>query len=180
MRNTKCFKAIEGTEYDKAIKETFNLTPNWNNVTDKLSALLGEEITRMAVDPKQLRIDLLQIKNPENKKLFTKDGMLKKNLKASKELSEKYKTIVQEEGLENFRDFGYVNFTFGAMRMRGQNLESFLTLDGVMYFKADFDMNQRYGGEEKNLFLEEISEIEYEEVHLAELKKAKEQEGTNP
>lgn len=164
--NNQCFKAVIGTEYDKAIKEHFELLPKWGNVFKKLNEYLGEELTRIAFLPDVLWIDKSELTKDENKKLFTNKGKVKSNLKKSKQLEEKYKEIIKEEGLENYKDLSRINFSFGFYRLRGQHMESFVTSENDIYYKADFDLRK---GSDK--YLEHITEIEYEEKYLEELKK---------
>lgn len=165
----QCFKTIRGTKFDKAIKKHFEQRPLWSNVIKKVGTMFGENITEIALLPEELWINLNQLKNEDNKKLFTKDGKLKSNTKKGKELIEQYKQIVSGEGLSDFQEYRLITFTYGIMRLAGQNLESFVTNENDIYYKADFDLAKR-----AKEYVEPITEIEYEEKYLEELKKKQE------
>ncbi len=128
--------------------------------------LSGEEITRIVFDPNNLIIVPRELTNEDNKKLFTKYGHLKKNLKRSKELRNSYIKIIKRTGLSEFNDLSRINFIYGVMRTAGQKLESFRTTENDIYYKADFDLEKRSGG-----LVIPISEIEYQETYLNEIKK---------
>lgn len=164
----QCFKIKRGTDYDKAIKNHFELLPKWENVYKEVSSLLGEDVTNLAFIPDELYIDLTEIKNPENKKLFTKDGKLKGNLKKANDIREEYKKIIEKLGLSGFEELRFINFAYGVMRTRGQNLESYRTSENDIYYKADFDLEQKTKG-----LVIPVTEIEYQEKYLKELKKQK-------
>ncbi|PWA08627.1 hypothetical protein DCC39_14400 [Pueribacillus theae] len=166
MSKTQCFKIKRGTVYDKAAKEHFELLPKWKNVFSRLSDLLEEEITKMAFSPHILRLDPSEFTKEENKKLFRKDGVLKSNTNKAKNLFKDYQKIIEEEGLSKFEELRHINFIYGVMRMRHQHLESFRTSENDIYYKADFDLEKKTNG-----LVIPISEIEYEEKYLEELKK---------
>jgi hypothetical protein len=166
MGDTICFKIRPGTEYDKAVKKHFNLRPKWNVVYEKVSELLGETITKLSHSVDNLRIDVSELKNEENKKLFNKDGYLKANSKKSKEILTQYKGIIQNCGLSDYVDLGHINFAYGVIRLRGQELESYSTSERDIYYKANFDLEERAKG-----LVIPISQIEYQEKYLEELKK---------
>ena len=166
MSKTQCFKIKRGTDFDKDIKQHFELFNNWGNVLDKVSELLDEKITKLAFDPHRFIIDPFEITDVETRKLFKKDGEVKKNSGKAKELLNKYIQITKEEGLENYTDLRLINFAHGAMRTAGQSLESFKTSENDIYYKCDFDLEKSTGGS-----VVPITEIEYEEKHLEELKK---------
>jgi len=166
MSNYKCFKIKRGTGYDKAIKKHFELLPKWNQVFDKVSELLGEKITRLAFSVDYLKIDPNELTKEENKKLFKKDGVLKNNTKKAKSIFEEYKKIIDEVGLSEYEELRYINFRYGVMRTHGQYLKSFRTSENDIYYKADFDLERKTNG-----LVIPISEIEYEEKYLEELKK---------
>lgn len=63
-----------------------------------------------------------------------------------------------------------INFSYGMLRRNGENLESFVTSDHDLYYKADFDLKARSSG-----LVEPITEIEYQEKYLEELKKLREE-----
>lgn len=163
----QCFKIKRDTDYDKAIKKHFEQRPLWKEVFSKVNDILGEtEITEMATVTDALWIDTEQLKNSENVKLFTKDGKLKTTTKKGKEILQKYKEALVEAGVSDFQELRVINFTYGVMRLSGQNLESFVTSENDIYYKGDFDLVERSRG-----LVVPISEIEYEEKYLEELKK---------
>lgn len=162
----KCYKTKPGTEYAAAVKEHFDIKPKWKNMFSVVSDLLGEKIERIAFVADELVIEPSDIKNEQKRKLFTKDGYLKKNMKKSREILDQYKQAIKDNGLEGYKDLGRINFSYGIYRAAGQEFRSFGTSEGELYFKADYDLNSRADG-----LLEEISEIEYEEKYLYEIKK---------
>jgi|SRR5690625_102436 len=166
MTKSQCFVIKRGTDFHEAVKEHFELLPRWSEVFEQVSILLGEEITKMTFDPDNLKIVPRELTNEDIKKLFTKDGRLKKNLKRSNELRKAYLEIIKEVGLTHFEDLSRINFSHGVMRLQGQSLESFRTTENDVYYKADFDLAARSEGQ-----VVPISEIEYSETYLNELKK---------
>ena len=169
MKKVQCFVIKRGTNFDRDIKEHFGLRDKWENVFPRVSELLGEKITEMALDTDELVISLDEIKNEQTKKLFTKNGVLRKNLKASNQLRKDYQRIIQEEGLKRYRELRFINFVYGVMRLSGQMLESFVTDEHDVYYRADFDLEKKTNG-----LVTPISEVEYQETYLNELKKRKE------
>lgn len=165
MSKNQCFKIKRGTDYDKAVKEHFSLLPKWNKMIPKVAELLAEDITRIAFVTDQLYIDVNELKDEESKKLFTSDGKLKQNTKKSKQLLVDYKETVEEVGLKEFQELRLINFAYGVLRLRGQNMESFVTTDDDIYYKTNFNLEERSNG-----LVEPITEIEYEEKYLEELK----------
>jgi Na+/phosphate symporter len=167
MSENQCFRIVRGTDYDQAVKKHFTQRPQWKDVIHKVAVLLGEDdVKEMALLTDELWINLDQITKEENKKLFTKNGKLKSNTKRAKETLESYKQIVSDEGLSDFQELRIINFMYGAMRTQGQHLESFATSENDIYYKADFDLEKKTRG-----LVEPITEIEYEEKYLEELKK---------
>ncbi|GAV11475.1 hypothetical protein [Paenibacillus sp. NAIST15-1] len=166
MSDKLYFKIKQGTKYDKAVKEHFKLRKLWTNVFPLVSELLSEQITRIARHPDDLYIDTSEIKNEENKKLFNREGKLKSNTKRAKEIHEEYKRIIQKVGLTEFRDLGTINFIYGVMRLSGEHLKSYRTSDDDIYYECDFDLEKRSNG-----LVVPITEIEYQEKYLEELKK---------
>lgn len=164
----QCFKIKRGTNYDTAVKKHFAQRPLWKNVMNKVASLLDENIDEMALVTDELWINTNQINKEDIKKLFNKDGKLKSNTKRAKELLERYKQIVKEEGLSDFQELRFINFAYGVMRLQGQHLESFVTSEDDIFYKADFDLKKRSKG-----LVIPITEIEYEEKYLEELKKNK-------
>jgi hypothetical protein len=171
MKNIQCFKIKPGTNYDKEVKRHFALLPKWGNVFDKVGELLGEKITQMALSTDELYLDISELKKEDNKKLFTKDGKLKKSSKGAKQILDNYKAIIKTEGLEDFQELRFINFSYGVMRLRGQKLESFRTSEDDIYYKADFDLEKKTDG-----MVIPISQIEYEEKYLEELKKQEQEQ----
>lgn len=164
--NTKFYYKIkQGTNYDKAVKEHFKLRELWRNVFPLVNELLNEQITRIAQHPEDLYIDTSDIKREENKKLFNKDGKLKSNTKRANQIREDYKQIIQKVGLSEFRDLGTINFIYGVMRLSGEHLQSYRTSDNDIYYESDFDLEKRSNG-----LVVPITEIEYQEKYLEELK----------
>lgn len=165
----QCFKIKQGTKYDQAVKKYIAQRPKWSNVIKRTAELLQEDkLTEIALSVDDLWINTKQLDKDDNKKLFNKDGKLKSNSKRAKELKEQYKQILADEGLADFQDVGVINFCYGVMRMQGEKLSRFFTSEGDIYFKADFDLDKRSDG-----VVVPISEIEYEEKYLEELKKEK-------
>lgn len=165
------FKSKPGTSYDKKIKKYFALSDKWKKVMfKKVSKLLGEKITRMAFDPNELYIDVSQLKNEENKRLFTKDGKLKANNKKANEIREKYIEIVAEEGLQETEDLNKINFSHRIVRYGNlgnpDHIRSFVTSEKDIYFETDFDLEERSNGS-----VVRITAIEYHEKYLEEIKK---------
>lgn len=173
MREVYCFKSKSGTEYDKAIKKHFTLSKKWEEMYDKVGELLGEKITKLGLYVHEPCVDYYELKNEENKKIFKKDGTLKKSFKKSKQLLTDYKELIAKTGLEEYMSLAVISFSYNVMRRNGENLESFVTSDYDMYFKADFDLKERSNG-----MVVPITEIEYQEKYLEELKKCRDgQEG---
>lgn len=164
----QCFKIKRGTDFDKAVKKHFSLLPRWNNVYSRVGKLLGENITKLALVKDELCIDYSELTKEENKKMFKKDGTLRANLKSSKQLMNLYRDVIEEEGLSEFEELRRINFSYGVMRTSGQRLESFRTSEADIYYKADFNLEKRTGG-----LVVPITEVEYEEKYLEELKKIK-------
>lgn len=174
MSEMKYYKIIRGTKYDQAVKKHFELNKQWRQVYGMLSDMLGEKITKMVQHPKFLTIDLTEITKEENKKAFKKDGSLKGNSKKAKQIAEQYNQIIEECGLTEYENLGTINFIYGMMRYSGETLKTFKTSEYDLYYKADFDMDERSkrtnGGES---LIEEITEVEYTEKYLEEIKKKK-------
>ena len=161
----QCFKIKQGTAYADAVKVYFELLPKWKDVIKQLGEYLDESIQQIAPRPESLIIDVKELKNPENIKLFTNNGKLKKNSKRSKEIGEYYSALIKKYGLSEFESLSLINFTYGIMRYQGDNLESFTDGEGNIYYKATFDLEKRSNGA-----VEPITEIEYEETYLKLLK----------
>lgn len=166
MANEQCFKAVRGTGYQQEIQKNQNLRKNWKIVRDRIAELLGEDIDRMALTPKELWLEMSEIKNEKTRALFTKQGKLKSNSKAAKELQAKYAEIISEYGLSEYRDGSMSGLIHGIYRLAGETLERFTTAEGDIYFKANFDLSLG-----RTELVSPISEIEYQEAYLAELKK---------
>lgn len=166
MSQLYCFVIKKGTDFDKAVKEHFELRAKWDGVFDKVSDLLGEKITKIAFSSTRFIIEPSELINEHNKNLFKKDGELKTNSNKAKNLLEKYKEIIQEVGLSEFKELREINFRYGVMRTHGQELESFVTSENDIYYKTNFDLEKRTNG-----LVIPITEIEYEETYLNELKK---------
>lgn len=164
----QCFKIKRGTNYDKAIKKHLEQRPLWKNVFAKIGALLNENITEMALVVDELWINTNQLTRDENKKLFNKNGKLKSNTKRAREIIGAYKKIIADEGLTDFQGLQTINFMYGVMRLQGQHLESFVTSENDIYYKTNFNLEERTRG-----LVESITDIEYEEKYLEELKKRK-------
>lgn len=165
---TFCYKSISDSDYGKAIKQYVELSARWGGVLEKVSDLLNESVTKMARDPKELYIDVNEV-TKETRKLFTKDGKLKKNSKKANDLRKEYMEITKGLGLSEYEEKGLINFHYGIMRTcNTQRLESFVSSDGVNYMKANFDLNSL---RDVSSYIKPISEIEFEETYLNELKK---------
>lgn len=173
MSEMKYFKIKRGTKYHEAVLNHFQLNKQWKQVYEKLSEVLDEKITKLVQYPRFLTIDPTELTKDENKKAFKKDGTLKAKSKKAKEIEEQYKLIIHEAGLEEYENLGTINFIYGVMRYQGETLKTFKTSQYDLYYKADFDV----AGRAKNTsgdILEEISEVEYTEKYLAEIKKKEE------
>ncbi|WP_372011427.1 hypothetical protein NBRC13296_12780 [Paenibacillus chitinolyticus] len=161
------FKIKPGTKYDQAIKKHFAQKPRWSNVMKKVGELLGENITSMGLCRDQLWLDSAQLNNQENKKLLNKVGELKVNTKRAKEVLEQYKKFILEEELDDFEELRVINFIYGVNRVAGQELSYYITQDFDIYYETDFDLAQKTSG-----LVVPITEIEYQEKYLEELKKS--------
>ncbi|OME55554.1 hypothetical protein BSK59_13850 [Paenibacillus odorifer] len=162
------FKIKNGTEFDTAVKKHLNMLPNWKQVYGKLSELLDEKITLLVQASDYLQIDCSEIKKEENQKLFKKDGSLRANSKKAKEVLAAYKDIIEECGLKGFENLGHINFCYGVMRFQGETMKSFKTSEHDIYYEASFDLEERSKG-----LVIPITDIEYQEKYLEELKKQK-------
>lgn len=171
MSNYQFFKIKPDTEFYRAVQKHFTLLPKWNAVYDKVSELLGETITKIGYSTNEIILDVSELTKEENLKLFKKDGTLKANLKKSKELIAKYQEIIKEAGLTEYQELRFINFAYGVMRSRGQSLESYRTSQNETFYKADFNLEKKTGG-----LVIPISELEYQETYLNELKKQAENE----
>lgn len=168
MTKTYCFKSVSDSAYGLEIKKYMKLILLWSEVIDKVGHLLGEPITKMGRDTDELYIDIDEV-NSENVKLFTKDGKLKKNSKKANELRKRYLQIIEDVGLSDFQDLHMVNFIYGVMRTsQTQTLSSFISSEHDVYLKANYNMIDR---EKSSGYVEPITEIEFEEKYLKELKK---------
>lgn len=174
MSEKQFFKIKPGTTYDAAVKNHFELRKKWSDVFPRVGELLGENITKLALVKDRLYVDLKEIKQDENKKLFNIDGLLKSNSKRSRQLLEDYKKIIEEVGLANYEELRVINFIYGVMRYTGEEMSSFVTSENNIYYEADFDLEKRStrtsGGESLVI---PITEIEYQEKYLEELKQRK-------
>jgi hypothetical protein len=166
MTNTQCFKIKPDTNFDKAIKKHFTLLFKWEDVYAKVSELLGEKITQLGFSTEELYVDTQEITKEENKKLFKKDGSLKGNSKGAKLILNEYKKIINEAGLSEYQELRMINFMYGVMRRQGQSLESYRTSENDIYYKADFDLAEKTNG-----LVIPITEVEYQEKYLEEIKK---------
>lgn len=174
MSNYQYFKIKRGTNFHKDVVECLNSRDKWKVMFDLVSEVLGQKITRMAFDPEALIIDLNEIEDVEVRKLFKKNGALKKNSNEAKRVESSYKNYIDHLGLSNYKDLTLISFIYGAMRRQGQQLERFITSEKDIFYKADFDLEK----ETKGLVIP-ITAIEYHETHLAEIKKYEEKEKTN-
>ncbi len=137
---------------------------------NRVGELLNETITSMAFDSKELYIDPSEIKNKETKKLFTKEGKLKGNINKAKELRKEFLQIIKDEGLSEYQPLRFINFAYGVMRHGNfgnpDNMKSFRTSENEIYYETDFDLEDRSNG-----MVEPITEVEYQEKYLEEVKK---------
>lgn len=164
--NIQCFRIKEGTPYHTAVRKHFSLLPKWEDVYGKVGELLGEEITQLGFTIRELYVNPSELKKDETKKLFKKDGTLKGNTKRAKELLSAYHEIIKDAGLAEYEELRFIHFAYGAMRKSGQSLQSFRTSENDIYYKTDFDLEKTTNGS-----VIPISQIEYEEKYLEELKK---------
>lgn len=171
MGKNQCFKIKRGTKFDSDIKESLLLRSKWDDVMRDIGILLGEKITSIYLNTGILSVPPEKIKKEDNKKLFKKDGTLKISLKKAKEINKEYLKILESYGLSKYRELPRINFSYGIMRRQGQKLESFPTSENDIYYKADFDL-----GKGTDDLVIPITEIEYEEKYVEELKKRDEDE----
>ncbi len=171
MKKYSFYKSKRGSNYDNEVKKYFQQEEKWRTVIiGKVAELLGENITSINIDNKILGVNLKEIKNEETMKLFKKNGALKQNSKAAKNLNEKYLQILKDEGLDKSSTLQLINFTYDVMRHGNfgnpDYMERFVTSNHDIYFKADFDLEERSNGS-----VETINEVEYHEKYLEEVKK---------
>lgn len=167
VSKTFCFKSVPESAFGQDVKKYVELLPLWSEVINKVSELLGEPITKLARDTRELYVDIDEL-NVENAKLFTKDGKLKKNSKRANDLRKGYLEALDAVGLKDFMDIHFIKFAYGTMRTSHvQSLESFISSEKEIYFKANFDM---IGREKSSGYIVPITEIQFEEKYLAELK----------
>ncbi|MBX4152419.1 hypothetical protein [Paenibacillus lautus] len=174
MSKMRYYRITRGTRYDQAVKKHFELNKHWKQVYGRLSEELGETITKLVQHPKRLTIDPTELTKEENKKAFKKDGSLKGNSKKAKEIAELYKSIIEEAGLTEYESLGTINFIYGVMRYQGETLKTFRTSEFDLYYKADFDIIERSKRTNGESLVEEITEVEYTEKYLEEIKKQEE------
>ncbi len=171
MSKNYFFKSIDESSYGKKLKRYFELVPKWNEVINRVGTILNEDITKIARDPEDLYIDIDELQG-DTKNLFTKEGRLKKNLNEAKEMKEIYLEIIEDVGLSEYVDLYLINFFHGIIRTNDQQrIESFISSDGVNYIKANYNLLDR---DKSSGSIEPISEIEFEETYLKELKRSKE------
>lgn len=167
MSKTFCFKSVPESAFGQAVKKYVEQLPKWTEVLNEVSEILEQPIAKIAREAGELWVDLDEI-HPDNLALFTKDGKLKKNSKRANEIRGKYLRAVSDAGLKEFQDLHVINFIYGTMRTsRAQSLVSFMSSEKEIYFKANFDM---IGREKSTGYIEPITEIQFEEKYLAELK----------
>jgi hypothetical protein len=162
------FKIKNGTDYDKAVKKHLNMLPKWKAVYEKLSELLDEKITMLVQVPDYLKIEYSELKKEENRKLFKKDGTLRANSKKAKEILATYKQIIDESGLIGYESLGHINFCYEVMRLNGESMKSFKTSEQDIYYETSFNLEERSKG-----LVVPITDIEYQEKYLEELKNKK-------
>lgn len=171
MSETYCFKSVDESSYGKKVKRYFELVPMWNEVIKFVGTILDEDITKIARDPEELYIDLSELQG-DSKKLFTKEGKLKKNLNEAKKIKELYLEFIEDVGLSQYVDLHLINFIHGIIRTSDQQrIESFISSDGVNYIKANYNLLDR---DKSSGSIEPITEIEFEETYLKELKRREE------
>lgn len=163
------YKIKPDTAYAKEVEKYLDLRSLWKDAYPKVSELLGEEVQAIAFTTDNLYVEYKELKNEENKKMFRKDGGLKAAGKRAKETLIGFKKIISDLGLTEFENLGHVNFKYGVMRYSGEVLKSFRTRDKQMYYEANFDLEKRSKG-----LVIPISEVEYRERYLEELKQSEE------
>ncbi|MGG1652280.1 hypothetical protein ABHN03_04040 [Paenibacillus sp. NRS-1775] len=173
MVNMQYFKIKEGTEYYNAVQRHLKFLPNWKEVYVKLSELLDEKITLLVHSSNYLQIEYRELKKEENQKLFKKDGTLRAKSKKAKEIEAAYKDIIKEAGLEGYENLGHINFFYGVMRFHGEKLQSYKTSEHELYYEATFDLEERAKQTSGGSLVIPITEIEYQEKYLEELKNTK-------
>ena len=146
------YKVKEDGDYDKALRKHRQDMRNWPKVFDFVGEQLGEKITKLG-PTHRLVVDLNEIKDEENKKLFNQDGTIKLNVKKGKELNQ-----------------AFINFIFGVMRRsQSHSIERFTDDDERTYIRSNFDLLDRNNRVTANLV--PISEITYYETYLNLLKR---------
>ncbi|MNH66454.1 hypothetical protein D3C73_184850 [compost metagenome] len=166
------YKIKPGTKYDSAVKKHFEQKPKWKEVMIKVGELLGENINAIALTSSNLYVDLKEIINEDNKKLFNKDGALKQNSKRGKQLLSDYRQIIKDAGLSEYSDLGIINFSYGVYRLHGETLRRFISEDYELYFETDIDLETR-AKDSGDCYVVPITEVEYLEVQLKDAKNRK-------
>lgn len=163
-----CYRVKEDGDYDKALRKNRQHMLTWSKLCDFIGEQLGEEITKLGT-VHRLMVDLNEIKNEENKKLFKQDGTVKLNVKKAKELNQAYIRFIQEH-MPDYREEREINFMFGVMRRSvSDTIERFMDDDKRTYIRTNFnllDQNNRVTAS-----LEPISAITYYETYLNLLKR---------
>lgn len=92
----------------------------------------------------------------------------------SNQTARDYKEIIEEVGLANYKELRVINFIHGVMRYAGEEMSSFVTSENDIYYEADFDLEKRSARTSNGESLViPITEIEYQEKYLEEIKKTK-------
>jgi len=162
-----CYKAKLGSEFYLDARKSMTQRGEWKKVIDEVNKLLGESIKTIRPSIAILWLDNDELTTEENKKLFTNEGKLKKNNKKAKRLNEEYIQIVGQLGLSDYKDIGIIEFIHGVYSLRGESVERYVSLDQELYYKTDFNLEERSKGN----FIP-ITEIEYQEKYLEDLKKS--------
>lgn len=162
------FKSKPGSKFEKEVKQYFEKLPLWNEVLNRINLLLGENLQVVARNPRVLVISPSELELGENKKLFKKSGELKRNSKRAKMIAKAYQDIIKELDLNDFEELGVIFFYYGITRSRGQSLQFYVTPNNQVYFRSDYNLQEKAPES-----LIRIMSDEYYEVHYLNMVKSK-------
>jgi hypothetical protein len=161
-----CYVSKEGSDYDQAVRREWQQQDDWSKVMTAMAVHMGEEFksiyTEFALGFPPAVVERFK---PENKKLFRKDGFLKKSGKQAKALEQFYSSILVKFNLKNYRTLSMLRFSYNMFKSSPkQESQSYRDFDGRIYMRCNF-----IPGGAKNS-LTEMSELEYAETYTNLLK----------
>lgn len=166
----KYFKSIKGTDFDKAINEFVEKDSKWVLIAKWISERLDEpNLDNIYVHSQNLGVLVGELENPDNIKLFKKDGFLKSNSKAANDLKKEFLEKINEYGLSNFKALRHIFFAYGLSRMEHESQQRYGDLENVIYISSNASWTK-----EGRPFLEEITEKEYHQKYIEVLEKKEE------